>query len=74
MDQYEEVILERKDNKYGTVKISVLAQMEIFCEARANKRCERDLQVRIKKMYTHMRETELKEEEGFKQCEQALKK
>jgi hypothetical protein len=43
MDRYEEVILERKDNKYGTVKISVLAQMEIFCEARANKRCEIDL-------------------------------
>jgi hypothetical protein len=39
------------------------------------KRLERDLRVHIKKMHTHMRETELKEEEDkFKQREEALKK
>jgi hypothetical protein len=42
--------------------------MEVFCEARAN-----ELARDINKMYTHMRKTELNEEE-FKQCEEALKK
>jgi hypothetical protein len=43
--------------------------MEVFREARANKRHERDLHIHIKQMYTHMRETELKKEEELKQCE-----
>jgi hypothetical protein len=44
-----------------------LRLIEEFCEARANKRRERDIKVRIKEMHTHMRETELmKEEEELK--------
>jgi hypothetical protein len=49
--------------------------MEEFREAMANKCRERDLHVRIKKIYTHMRENELKEEEEeLKQREKTLKK
>jgi hypothetical protein len=33
---------------------------------------ERDLNIHIKKMHTHMRETELKEEEEVKQREESL--
>jgi hypothetical protein len=50
-----------------------LRLIEEFCEARANKRRERDIKVRIKEMHTHMRETELMEEEELKQCEEAIK-
>jgi hypothetical protein len=75
MDRYKKVNLERKGNKYGRARISYLQQMESFREARASKRCERDLQVRIKEMHTHMRETERKEEEEeIKQREEALRK
>jgi hypothetical protein len=51
-----------------------LQQMEIFREARANKRHERDLHVCWKEMHTHMREAELKKEEELKQYEEALRK
>jgi hypothetical protein len=52
-----------------------LHQIESFCEARANKRHERDIHdVHIKEMHTHMIEIELKEEEEVKQHEEALKK
>jgi hypothetical protein len=50
-----------------------LRLIEEFCEARANKRRERDIKVRIKEMHIHMRETELMEEEELKQCEEAIK-
>jgi hypothetical protein len=50
-----------------------LRLIEEFCEARANKRRERDIKVRIKEMHTHMRETELMEEEELRQCEEAIK-
>jgi hypothetical protein len=50
-----------------------LRLIEEFCEARANKRRERDIKVRIKEMHTHMRETELMEEEEVKQCEEVIK-
>jgi hypothetical protein len=57
------------------LKSAYLWQMEEFRQARVNKRCKRDLHVRIKEMYTYIRETELKEEkEELKQCEKALKK
>jgi hypothetical protein len=56
-------------------KSAYLRRMEEFYKARANKCHKRDLHVRIKEMYTHMRETELKkEEEQFKQHEEVLKK
>jgi cation transport ATPase len=53
--------------------------MEEICQARANKRCERELHIYIKEMHTHMREIELKEEEEeeeeeLKQREEAPKK
>jgi hypothetical protein len=48
--------------------------METFREVRANKRHRRDIHIRIKEMHTHMRETELKEEEELKQCEKPIKK
>jgi hypothetical protein len=44
-------------------KSAYLSQMEEFRDAMTNKRCERDLHIRIKEMHTHMRETELKKEE-----------
>jgi hypothetical protein len=44
--------------------------MEEFHQARANKNC---LHIHIKEMHTHMRKTELKKEEEFKQREGALK-
>jgi hypothetical protein len=47
-------------------KSTYLRQMEEFREARANKHHERDIHVHIKGMHTHMRETELKEEEEVK--------
>jgi hypothetical protein len=50
-----------------------LRQMEAFGEVRANKCCERDLHIHIKEMHTHMRETELNEEEELEQYEEALK-
>jgi hypothetical protein len=48
--------------------------MEEFHQARAKKRCERNLHVRIKEIHTHMRETEVKEEEELKQHKESLKK
>jgi hypothetical protein len=49
--------------------------MEAFCEARANKRRERDIHVRIKEIHTHMRETKMKkEEEELKQHEKSSQK
>jgi hypothetical protein len=36
-----------------------LRQMEEFRQAKANKHRERDLNIHIKEMHTHMRETEL---------------
>jgi hypothetical protein len=51
-----------------------LRRIEEFRPARANKRRERDLHVRIKEMHTHMREIELREEEEeHKQRGEALK-
>jgi hypothetical protein len=47
--------------------------MEEFHQVRTNKHHERDLHIRIKEIHTHMRETELKEKEELKQCEEALK-
>jgi hypothetical protein len=44
-------------------KLAYLRQIEAFCEARANKHCERDLHVHIKEIHSHMRETELKKKE-----------
>jgi hypothetical protein len=40
-------------------KSEYLRRMEEFREARANKRHERDLHVRIKEMHTHMRKLNL---------------
>jgi hypothetical protein len=37
--------------------------MEALDEARASKRHKRELHIRITEMHTHMRETEVKEEE-----------
>jgi hypothetical protein len=48
--------------------------MEEFHQARTNKRCERNLHVRIKEIHTYMRETEVKEEEELKQHKESLKK
>jgi hypothetical protein len=49
--------------------------MEAFCEARANKRRERDIHVCIKEIHTHMRETKMKkEEEELKQHEKSSQK
>jgi hypothetical protein len=48
--------------------------MEAFREATANKRRERYLHVCLNEINTHMRETEMKEEEELKQCEEALRK
>jgi hypothetical protein len=48
--------------------------METFYKARSNQRHERDLHVRINKMHTHIRETELKEEEELKQREETITK
>jgi hypothetical protein len=49
--------------------------VEAFHDIRASKRCERELHVHIKYMYTHMRETGLKEEEKkLQQHEEAIKK
>jgi hypothetical protein len=54
-------------------KSTYLRLMKEFREATANKRRERDLHVWLKEMHTHMRETELKEEEELQQREEALK-
>jgi hypothetical protein len=43
-------------------KSEYLRRMEKFHQARANKRRERDLHVRIKEMQTDMREIEVNEE------------
>jgi hypothetical protein len=48
-------------------------QMKVFCEARARKRCEKELHIHINNMHTHMSGIELKEEE-IQQCEEAIKK
>jgi hypothetical protein len=47
--------------------------MEEFREARANKRRKRKSHICIKEMHTHLRETELKEEEELKKREEAVK-
>jgi hypothetical protein len=47
--------------------------MEAFYEERASKWRERELHVHITEMYSHMRKTELKEEE-LQQHERAIKK
>jgi hypothetical protein len=44
-------------------KSTYLRRMEEFYHTMANKRRERDLHIHIKKIQTHIRETELKEEE-----------
>jgi hypothetical protein len=47
--------------------------MEEFRETRANKRRKRKSYICIKEMHTHLRETELKEEEELKQHEEGVK-
>jgi hypothetical protein len=49
--------------------------MKAFYEARARKWCEKELHVRIKEICTHVRRTELKEdEEEPRQSEEVIKK
>jgi hypothetical protein len=46
-----------REKTINTVELKTvyLRQMEVFCEASANKRRERDLHIRIKEMHTHER-------------------
>jgi hypothetical protein len=48
--------------------------MDAFHKVHASMQREGDIHVCIKKMHTHTRETELKEEEELSKCEEALKK
>jgi hypothetical protein len=70
MDRYEKVTLERNNNRWDRVKISVLAN-----EWRNFVRKRLTSAVRETYMFAsrRCRETELKKEEEFKQCEEALK-
>jgi hypothetical protein len=63
MDRCEKVTLKRNDNRCGRAKISVPATNGGILSHNGYKRCERDLHIHIKKIQTHIRETELKEEE-----------
>jgi hypothetical protein len=51
-----------------------LQKMEEMRERRARQLQVRELDIRIKEMYAHMRGTELKEEEELRECEETLKK
>jgi hypothetical protein len=54
-------------------KMMYLEQIEEMCEKWARQPEGRELDIHIKEMHTHMRGTELKEEE-LQKCEEALKK
>jgi hypothetical protein len=48
--------------------------MEEMCERWASQLEGREIDIRIKEMHAHMRDTELKEEEELQEREEALKK
>jgi hypothetical protein len=60
-NRYDEINLERKDNRYGrNQNQSTYDKWRNFMKQNANTRRKRDLRVHIKEMHTHMRGTELK--------------